>query len=74
MFCVILRQEPANIRVQLGFMEKNAICVGTHCMFPGRYALDGKAYSGNLGSDVEVADKRAHLLLIRAGSSSLEPN
>lgn len=32
MFCVILRQEPANIRAQLGFMEKNAICVGTHCI------------------------------------------
>lgn len=42
--------------------------------FPEGYTWDGKAYSGNSGSDIEVADKQVHLLLIRAGSSPLKPD
>lgn len=34
MFCVIMRQESASIHVHPGFMEKNAIYVGTHCIIP----------------------------------------
>lgn len=43
-------------------------------MFPWEITWDGKAYSGDLDSEIEVADKRVHLLLIRLGSSPLKPD
>lgn len=56
------RREPASVRARLVSMEKSAIPVGTHCMFPWEAHTGWGSLPCTLHSDAEAADKKVQLL------------